>query len=174
MPPDNQDLKAVMLAEIEASYHHFLKFIDALTPEQWTGPTDAVGWTVKDHVSHLAAWAASMTGVIEKRPRWEAIGVSKPVWDTVENRYDTINAVLRENHLEDSIEQVRADFVSAHAGLMALVEPMSAEDLARPYSDFQPWAVGASNPLYGYVRGNTGAHYDLHLEYIQKILTEED
>ena len=173
MTPENQDPKAAMLAEIEASCQNFLAFLDALTPEQWTGPTDAVGWTVKDHVSHLAAWAASMIAVIERRPRWEGIGVSKQVWDTVENRYDTINAVLREKHLADSIEQARADLVSAHEGLMALVEPMGIDELSRPYSDFQPWAEGASDPLYGYVRGNTGAHYDLHLEYIQKILDEE-
>lgn len=173
MTTENQDPKAAMLAKIEASYKNFLKYIDALTPEDWTGPTDAVGWTVKDHVSHLAAWAASMIAVIEKQPRWEGIGVSREVWDTVENRYDTINAVVRENHLADSIEQVRADLVSAHKGLMALVEPMSIEELSRPYSDFQPWAEGVSSPLYGYVDGNSGGHYDLHLEYIRKILADE-
>lgn len=174
MTPENQDPKAAMLAEIEASYLHFLEYLDGLTPEQWTGPTDAAGWTVKDHVSHLAAWAASMIAVIEKRPRWEGIGVSKPVWDSIKDGYDEINAAIRQNHVEDSIEQARADFVSAHEGLMALIEPMSIEELSRPYADFQPWAVGASNPLYGYVRGNTGAHYVMHLEYIQKILAEED
>jgi len=173
MTPEKQDPQSAMLAEIETSYRKFVEYLDDLTPEQWTGPTDAAGWTVKDHVSHLAAWAASMVAVIEKRPRWEGIGVSREVWDTVENRYDTINAVLREKHLADSIEQVRAELVSAHKGLMALVEPMSIEELSRPYSDFQPWAEGVSSPLYGYVDGNSGRHYDLHLEYIQKILAEE-
>ena len=173
MTQEKQDPKAAMLAEIEASYRHFLDYIDALTPEEWIGPTDAAGWTVKDHVSHLAVWAASMIGVIERRPRWETIGVSKPVWDSIKDGYDEINDVLREKHLADSITQVRADLVSAHEGLMALVEPMSIEELSRPYSDFQPWAAGANSPLYGYMQGNTGSHYVMHLEYIMKILMKE-
>jgi hypothetical protein len=168
-----KDHKAAMVAEMKISFNNTIEYLYSLTPEQWTDPEDEVGWTVKDHVSHLTVWAASIIAVIEKQPRWEGMGVSKEVWDANLGDYDAFNQVLRQLNQEDSYQQVMADFISAHEGLLALVVEMSMEDLSRPFSDFQPWFESATDPLYGYVQGNSSEHYDLHLGYIQKIVKGE-
>ena len=56
-------------AELEASIDHWWDALQAVigryTEAELTGPTDAAGWTVKDHLAHLAAWERSMVFLFE-------------------------------------------------------------------------------------------------------------
>ena len=63
----------------------------------------------------------------------------------------------------------------AHNELMALLEPLSTEDLSRPQRAFLPIEPGGGSdkPAYGYVMGNSAGHYAEHLPWIKKIVGRE-
>jgi hypothetical protein len=51
--------KAELLERIEAGFQEINQYLDSLTETQLTQPTDAAGWTAKDHVIHMAIWEDS-------------------------------------------------------------------------------------------------------------------
>lgn len=159
-----------MLAEIEASYERLVAFLDGLDDAAWEGPTDAAGWTAKDHVTHLAVWAASMIAVIEGKPRWDAMGVDRVLWRTIAEGYDQINEHIRQRNRHLSPAEARGALEAAHRALTGRVARMSVVDLSLPYQHYQPWATGRTEPLHAYVRGNTEEHYDEHRGYIAAIV----
>ena len=63
-----------------------------------SGEVDAAlgdGWSVKQHVAHLAAWEDSLTALLERRSRPAAMGVPDDVWATHEAEDSSaINAVI--------------------------------------------------------------------------------
>jgi len=162
--------RETMFAEIEEGYQAFLQFINELTESQWTLPTDAAGWTVKDHVIHCAVWAGSVVAVINKKPRWEEIDVSFEVWKTIDRNYDQINEVIRQNQLEKSPAEVKHAFIEAHQTLIETARGLSMAELELPYSHYQTYAESETHPLYKTIKGNSASHYAEHLEYIRKIL----
>lgn len=175
-PPDPADVtdpaaqRAALMAEIDAGYRRLSAYLDTLDDAAMTGPVDAAGWTAKDHVMHLAVWADSMVAVMDRQPRWEAMGLSRDVWATIEQGYDVINEAIRQQHAAASDAAVRDALERAHRRLVARADAMDADDLMRPYNHFQPWAVSRDQPLVGYLRGNTVEHYDEHRRYIEAIV----
>ncbi len=163
--------RSAMMAEIDAGFRRFTAFLAALDDADLTGPTDAAGWTAKDHVAHLTAWAGSMIAVLDGRPRWEAIGVTPEVWQTITDTYDVINAAIQARHRDTLPAEVRTDFDGTHRALVARIESMATADLVRPYVHFQPWATGRDDPLYGYLLGNTVGHYDEHRGYVEEMVS---
>lgn len=166
--------RAALMAEIDAGYEQLRAYLDTLDEAAWTGPVDAAGWNVKDHVMHLAVWAGSMVAVMDRRPRWEAMGLSQDVWATIAQGYDVINEAIREQHATASAPAVRDALDQAHRGLVARADALDAADLMRPYNYFQPWAEGRDQPLVGYLRGNTVEHYDAHRRYIEAIVGADE
>jgi hypothetical protein len=162
--------KASLLSEMDGGFTKLNTYLDGLSDEQMTVPTDAAGWTGKDHLMHLAVWAGSMLAVIDQQPRWEAMGVSKEVWKTIVETYDQINAVIQQKHRDLPLAAVKEAFQQTHHVLVERVRSMSDEALLRPYSYYQPWAVDETDPLYAYLQGNTSDHYEEHQAYIAAIV----
>lgn len=48
--------KDELLIRIEQGWNEFQAYIQTLSAAQLAGPTDAAGWTAKDHIMHLAVW----------------------------------------------------------------------------------------------------------------------
>lgn len=159
-----------MLAEIEASFTRLTAFLDGLDPALLDGPTDAAGWTAKDHVIHLAVWAGSMIAVLDGAPRWEAMGVDRVLWRTLADGYDAINEHIRQANRHRSAADARRALEEAHRALTGRVAGMSVFELSLPYKHYQPWATDRTDPLFAYVRGNTEEHYDEHRAYIAAIV----
>lgn len=162
--------RAALMAEIDAGYRRLTAYLDTLDDAALTGPVDAAGWTATDHVMHLAVWADSMVAVMDRRPRWEAMGLSRDVWATIEQGYDVINEAIRQQHAGAAAADARDTLERAHRRLVARADAMDVGDLMRPYNHFQPWAVSRDQPLVAYLRGNTVEHYDQHRGYIEAIV----
>jgi hypothetical protein len=164
------DLKTALLADITQQYDAFRLFILTLSDAQLTGPRDDAGWAPKDHIMHCAVWAGSMVAVINRQPRWEAMGLSDEIWSTVNTTYDVVNTVLHHMHLGKSPDEVRRAFVAAHRSVMDAIAPLTIADLERPYTYYQPWARTEPWPLHGYLLGSTADHYAEHQTYIAELL----
>lgn len=138
----------------------------ALTDEQITGPTDAAGWTVKDHMIHLPVWEMGLLALLDGKPEYEAMGVDKATWDA---GVDATNTLIQQQYRDMPLAEVREMMQSIHVLVIARVAAMSDDDLMRPYRDYQP-DIEEDNPIYGWIVGNTFGHYDEHIPWIQAIV----
>lgn len=159
-----------LLREIDATWEDLQVFLDSLSPAQLTGPTDAAGWTAKDHLAHLTAWEKSMDVLFHGQPRHEALGVDKPLYESGD--YDAINAVIKRQHANESIGEVLNNLNQTHAAFLATLHGLSDDDLKHPQATFLPGDPEADDayPVGSLVYGNTVEHYPEHQDYIAKIV----
>ncbi|MBZ0287364.1 MAG: DinB family protein, partial [Anaerolineae bacterium] len=126
--------KSELMANIERGWNDLQAYITSLTPAQMTEPTDAAGWTVKDHLMHLAVWEGGMVELLHRRPRWEYMGLPP---ESAGNRdFDAMNAVIQKAHKNKSLDEVLAALRTAHQQMLDTLQPLTDADLQRSYSDY--------------------------------------
>lgn len=161
--------KANLVAEIERTWPALNTALDRLTPTQQT-VTDAQGWTVKDHVAHMAAWERSVVFLLQGKPRPEGLGVAEALYE--QDDVDAINASVQQQHAElsfaDALEQLR----SVHGQMMALIDGLSDADLQQPYRHYLPDEPGDGDgpPVIEVIYGNTADHFREHLGWIEAVV----
>lgn len=157
------------LGRLDAGWAELQAFITSLTPEQLTVPTDAAGWTVKDHLIHLAVWEDGMNAVLAHQNRRERMGIPAALWGG--DDYDAINAVIQQQHHADTLESVLSTLDRVHTEFRSRAAALSTTDLLAPYSDYQPDSSSA-NPIVGSLAGNTYGHYEEHIPWMQAIVDQ--
>jgi hypothetical protein len=83
------------------------------------------------------------------------------------HQIDELNGVIAARSEAASADAVRADSLAVHAEVLDFLDGMSEEQLSLPYSHYQPKAADASQPVYGWVNGNTWGHYDEHIGWLK-------
>lgn len=162
--------KEELLRRIEGRWTKLQDLLGALTPAEWEEPLGD-GWPVKVHVDHLAAWERSALAILERGSRAERMGVPNDIWEGHDT--DAINEHLANKAMDLPAVMCREQLDDSHEKLVAKLESLSEDDLLKPYSHFQPDAAEVSNPVLGWVVGNTFGHYDEHIEWLEKGLTAE-
>ena len=174
-----QDLIAYTTSEWDA----LVAFVDGLTDEQWTGPKDEAGWSVKDHVSHLTQWDRAVIELLRNNaPLQGTLGISAAAWTA--GSYDPMNEEIRHLAVNDLVHKVKADRDATWTNLVSLMSDLSEELLARPGAEVG-LAIGettlcprgiiyaASEPLLQVLVDYWGASYGEHLRYIKTIVEGE-
>jgi hypothetical protein len=148
----------------------FVEYVDGLTDEQWLGPKDAAGWSVKDHVSHVTQWDVAVVELFRNGvPIQQSLGVPDEEW-TLDD-YDPMNARIRLRFLDDSVDTVKADRDATWIDLVSVLEALSDEQLATPPGELGLNVDDESAPtLLQELVGYLGGHYDDHLGYIRLIV----
>jgi hypothetical protein len=159
--------KAQLLSLIETSWNELHTYLNTLTPDQIDGPTDAAGWTVKDHVMHLAMWEDSINALFEGRSRAENSGVPQDVWDS--HDFDAINEIIRQHFVSLPYADVQQRFQTVHGKLMGKLAALSDDDLYRPYQHYIP-GDHRTDPVINWVSGDTFEHYAEHLPWMRAIV----
>jgi uncharacterized damage-inducible protein DinB len=126
------------------------------------------GWSVKDHLAHVAAWEQSLLGLIEGQDRLAAMGLLEPV----EENTDVINDALVKLHQHETADQTLKYFRDSHAQLMTTLGKLTDADLQKPYSHFQPADPDEQRAVIGWVAGNTYEHYAEHIDWINQVIKE--
>lgn len=135
--PDHAGFRA-QDAEIQAQFDALVR---ALRPERWTGEELTPGWTLRDHVAHLADWMGECVRAIDT---FHATGtwISDP-----EEGIDAWN----ERHVAGSRDETPAATLARYdtgrAALLAAVDTLTIEDLRSPGG----WSW-AQECLHGHVR----------------------
>lgn len=123
----------------------------------------ANGWTLRTHMVHLAAWEASLAGILRMERRGPAMGLEPALFDG-DWQVDAINDALIERHRELSEEDVRAWFARSHAETLAMLETLIDSDLQRPFNTFQPFPGAPGDaPIVQWIAGDTYEHFEEHL-----------
>jgi hypothetical protein len=159
---------AELLARIEAGWTALNDLVGRLDEAQLTAP-GADGWSIVDHLAHLAAWERSVIGLLRGQPRHAAMGIDR---DTYERGFDAANAAIQARSAGRSLADVRAEVAATHQEVLALLAGLTDADLVRTYSSFQPNEPGEDSgaPVLNWIAGNTYDHYREHLDWIGRLV----
>ncbi len=162
--------KAELVSEIEAAWTKLNATLDHLTHAQMTEARDAEGWTVKDHLAHIAAWERSVVVFLQGKPRHVGLGVDEQLY--LAGYEDAINAAIQERRKHVSLPEVLADLRAVHGQLLSLIEPLSDDELYKANSDWQPDGPGERDerPIIGMIYGNTANHFREHQQWIESLI----
>jgi uncharacterized damage-inducible protein DinB len=166
--------KAAFLKLYAKSRAPLQAFISTLSEHDLTVPADAAGWTIKDHIAHLAAWQIGIAVLLQGGKRWEAMGLSSAFVKKTTG-FEAINAALQRKHSRMSARQV-LDFLSnADAQFQFALSKLTSADLAKPYAHYsgEKPTERISQPVIGWVDGDSWHHFEEHLPWMRQILLDE-
>jgi hypothetical protein len=159
--------KAELLAYSNERWQAVARLTDALSDAQWTGLTDAAGWSVKDHVAHFVTWVRAEIALLQHRtPLEQSQGIPAAIWATGD--FDQINEVVRQATLNDSPAAVRSERDRVFRKLVDVVSKYTDDDLARPATEFGLQEPGKS--LLAVLTEYHGDHFEEHRGYIEQMI----
>ncbi len=167
MTDTNEVTTVEMLRRIGNGWDDLQAYLKTLSEAQLTKPTDAAGWTVKDHVMHLAVWEDSINALFKGESRPGHMDIDAETWEGGD--YDKINAIVQQRYRDRSWEEVQQALRDVHQRLVQKIQSLSDGDLVRPYSYYQPDSTD-DRPVYGWIVGNTYAHYAEHIPWMDAIV----
>ena len=161
--------KDQLLAQIAQGWAELNAYLDSLTETQASQPTDAAGWTVKDHVIHLGVWEDGIWALLNYQSRHEQMGLDL---DTFQSRdFDRMNAVIQKQHRDLSWDEVRARATRMHTRVMETVTAFTADQLLLPQSTYANGVNARPDAVVEWVKGDTYEHYAQHLPWMQAIVS---
>lgn len=129
------------------------------------------GWTVTDHLLHLAVWEKGVADFLLGRPRAAGMGLSEEAWQL---SMDEVNERIYEQNRGLSAAQARQKLDEAHETMLEALSGLSDEDLRRPHAHFLPHGeegVATERLVLETIVANTYEHYDEHAQYIRQKLS---
>jgi Mycothiol maleylpyruvate isomerase N-terminal domain len=161
--------RALVLESVERSWAALDEFLGELSDAQM-GSAGLDGWSVKDHLAHIAAWNLSLAALLERRHRQAAMaleGFSTTDWDGQ-------NEVLRRRYRGLVPGEVRALLLGSCLMVVDALRGLSDADLMHPYREFQPQDTRTTfptsdHPVWMWVVGSAEMHVDEHLQHIRLI-----
>jgi hypothetical protein len=123
------------------------------------------GWSVKDHLVHIAEWEAATGAVLARRPQHEGFRLAPPLPGDI----DALNDVLFQRSRDLPIDEVQARGRRVHAEIIAALGRLSDADLQSTI------AVYGGDPtdnrsLLSKIAGDTYGHYADHVVWIKELL----
>ncbi len=164
----NELNRANLLQQLQSTWADLQTFLAAHTEAQLTSLTDAVGWTVKDHLIHLALWEGAGLALLDGKPKWETFDMTPEIWDQDD---DPINAVLYERYRHLSLAEVMQMIRQTHEAVLKKLSSMTDADLALPYSHFQPQS-NETRPIIRWLSSDSVEHYLEHMGWLTKIVNK--
>jgi uncharacterized protein (TIGR03083 family) len=155
-----------VVSQVALGWSELQTYLASLTEVQFTVPTDAAGWTVKDHVIHIAMWEKATLAMLEGKAKREALDITPEIWAQDD---DPVNAVIQERYHDMPPTEVMHTLQNHHDGLLNKLNTMTDDELALPYSHFQPTST-KSQPISQFVIWDTINHYRDHLPWMAAIV----
>ncbi len=158
---------AELVRNIEIAWDKFQAYIDTLSEEQLTRPTDAAGWTAKDHITHLAAWEDTLNALLDHTPQWERMSISKKLWDSRD--VDKINFIIQKRYRQMPLNEVRWRHQQIHRNLMSRLPLLDDEHMRYPVHAYQPGSDDI-HPILQPLVTDTYEAYEEHTPWIAAIV----
>jgi hypothetical protein len=163
--------KAQLIEYVTSAYNEVNALINSLTPEQ-IARKDHAGWTIRDHLAHLAQWQGGMSAALRYQPRYEAIGIDiATVQSMMPGDYDALNAKIAERTAHFTWDETRTLFRETHEDFLKVLDGLSYDDLQKPYFHYQPDS-DRFDPIMRWVNSNTYEHFMEHLGWVREWISE--
>jgi hypothetical protein len=157
-----------LLKSINDGFHGMMAYLDTLSEADFITHADAAGWTVKDHIMHLAVWEDGVWALLNHQSRHEHMGLTQAALDG--HDYDAMNLVIQQAHQDKPLGEVLQTFRDAHRRMVTKIESLTDDDLQRPYDHYQPGA-GRDAPVIDWIIGDSYEHYAQHRPWIEAIVS---
>jgi uncharacterized damage-inducible protein DinB len=113
-------------AELEASFA-------GLSEKQMTGPVTEGGWSIKDHLAHIAEYQRRALAVIAGLHQADGFGIDRETFEQFEDVH-AVNEFLFQRNRDQELSDVLEDFRETHRIVEATVEQMSDADMQKKLS----------------------------------------
>jgi hypothetical protein len=135
MPIERESATAVdgLLSAMNVARGELEAFIASTPPEQLV-TLRKDGWTIKDHLFHLATWDLYLIALLDRQPRLPAVGIDADP----RGSFDEVNAIFFERGKGLPLNHVLGAFRGNRARIIEQVRKLSDADLERPAAEFQP------------------------------------
>jgi hypothetical protein len=166
--------KQDLIDDTTGTWDAFVAHVDGLTDDQWTGPKDAAGWSVKDHVSHVTKWDRAVIERLRGGARLrDTLGISEGAW--VAEGFDPMNEEIRWLAVADSVQAVKAERDATWNEVVSLLGALDEDLLARPGAEvgLQVGERPLPEPVLQVLGDYLGEHYREHLGYVRAIVESE-
>ena len=142
--------KTEVQERVRESHGQLTQALEGLSEEEATRVGLNPNWSIKDALSHIAAWEIEATRIITEiqNGTWKPQRLSKEA-------IDEFNRQAVESRKDDSMPQVREEFDAAHREMERLIESLPDE-------------VDESTPIYKYVEAVTFKHLAHHAAQIEE------
>ncbi len=164
--------KAELMREVERAWAALTAVLDRWPETQLTTIRDPQGWSVKDHLVHLAYWERSAVFFLAGQPRHAALGVDEELY--LKGNDDEINAAIFQAHQALPWTEAMAQLRAVQQQLMSALEPLTDADLQKRYRAYLPDEPvdGDGPPAVNVVYANSAGHFAEHLAWIEELLTK--
>jgi len=160
--------KAELLERIQRSRSALEETLSSLSEEQalQAGPS---GWSIKDHLAHLATWELGIVELLRHRPRFAAMQIEEAI--SQGKSEEEINDLIYRRHAKLSLSEVMNEFRTVHQQMLQTLGRLADEDIFKPYLHYLPeGSEGRRDPVINWIIGNTYEHFDEHHGYIRALL----
>lgn len=170
MTDSHTKIQRKLLADIEREWNTLQDFLSRLSVAQFCDMRDAQGWSIKDHLIHLAYWEQGALYFLKGKPRHSGLGVPESLY--LDGSFDQINAFIQEKHRDMPLAEAEAFLKEVHRQMLEKLAKLSDADLMKPYRRYLPDepGVGEGPPALNVIYSNTAEHYAEHLAWIKDLL----
>jgi hypothetical protein len=161
--------KEALLARIQQSRASLEAQITPLSAEQLAAPGPDGGWSVKDHLYHLATWQQVQLARMQGRPEWAVVELDEATYRaaiTSAEDFRDINAIIERRGKDFAPDAVLAHFRDACAQLLDEVNRWAYADLLTPVRPDGPTVLKQ-------LSGDSYEHDDEHLRMLRQMLSNE-
>ncbi len=162
--------RAEIISRMSYGWNRLHAYLKTLSEDQLTQPTDAGGWTIKDHLAHLGAWEDGVDALLNKQSRPERMGLDDAAWAS--DGFDLKNDIIKKQHQDKALAEVLKAFETIHHRLISTIQSLADADLMSPYKSYAPDS-STESPVFGSIVGNTYGHYAEHLPWIAAIVAKD-
>ncbi len=161
--------KTQLLERIQTSWEELMGALVALDDATKERVAPASGWSICDHLFHLAAWEQGIAYLLSGRSRTGGMGITAEQWRDL--TMDQINELVHESGRGRPAAEAMATLRMAHQEMLDALAGLDDADLQRGYSTFDSQSKENGRPIIGWIIGDTYDHYEEHLGYIRAMLT---
>jgi hypothetical protein len=166
-PHNFPGVREEILEEIQASRAEIEAIIDQLSERQLTESIDDGGWSIKDHLAHIASWQKHGIAVISGSPPHEGFGLDKETYE--QSDMHGINEILHERNKDRPLNDVLSDFRNTHWKVLTTIERMNDDDLER---DLPPEYTGEHRTVREFALNHFSDHDADHVEDIRALANQ--